>query len=161
MMNSLKSNKVAGILTGLFGIAVAGFGAFGLAMVALQRMMMASAPPAPPHFEAMMRAVHETWITYLPFMIAGGVIFGVAGFYIYRGSSVARRIAQITAVLGIIWIFAYSIAAHRVIQTMTELPFAQGSAFQWAITIVNLILFLAFPVALLFVLSSPKDDPPA
>ncbi|MBK8150629.1 MAG: hypothetical protein IPK58_21125 [Acidobacteria bacterium] len=113
MMNSLKSNKVAGILTGLFGIAVAGFGTFGLAMVALQRMMMASAPPAPPHFAAMMRAIQDTWITYLPFMIAGGVIFGIAGFFIYRGSSFARRIAQTTAVLGIIWIFAYSIAAHR------------------------------------------------
>ncbi|MBK7394501.1 MAG: hypothetical protein IPI64_14605 [Chloracidobacterium sp.] len=158
MMNSLRSDKVAGILTALVGLCMAGFGAFSLAMVAFKRMMMSSTPPGPAHFEEMMRAIHTTWITYFPFMIAGGVVFVVTGFYIYRGSPLARRIAQLTAVLGIIWIFAYVIAAQRVIQTMTELPFAQEPVFQWVLIIVNLIFLLAFPAALLFILSRPKAD---
>src|SRR5258707_614475 len=82
--------------------------AFGLVIVAFQRLIMSATPPNRPvgfeHFDEMMRAVQGAFITYLPFMIAGGLVFGVAGFYIYRGSLVARRIAQINTVLGFIWV---------------------------------------------------------
>lgn len=147
MMKSLRSDKIAGILTGIFGLCVACFGGFGLAIVAFQRAIMSSVPPGPAHVEEMMRAVHSTWINFFPFMIAGGVIFGVAGIYVYRGSLIARRISQITAVLGIIWTFAYSIAAYRVMQTMTGLPFTQGPVSQWFLIVVNTIFIIAFPTA--------------
>ncbi len=163
MRQSIRSDKVAGMITGLFGLALAGFGAFGLAIVAMQRAIMSipkTPHPEPPgfeHFDEMMRAVQDTFITYLPFMIAGGLVYAVAGFYIYRGSRVARRIAQLNIVLGVIWIIAYTITSYHVMQTMTELPIFPGPAFQWFTIIINFIIQLAFPAALLYILWRPAE----
>jgi len=103
-----------------------------------------------------MRAVQGLFITYLPFMIAGGIVFGVAGFYVYRGSLVARRIGQINSVLGVVWISAYMAASYRIMQTMVDFPMYQSPAFQWASIVINLLIFLAFPAALLYILRRPK-----
>ena len=161
MKEFLSNDKVAGLITGTCGLAMIVFGAFGLLIVAFQRLMMSAAPPSRPpvgfeHFDEMMQAVQGAFITYLPFMIAGGMVFGIAGFYIYRGSLVARRIAQTNAVLGFIWIIAYSITGYRVMQTMQDLPIYQDSVFQWASIIINLIILLAFPASLLYILRLPK-----
>src|SRR5580765_3691317 len=126
MTESLRSDKVAGLITGVFGLVLVVFGGFALVIVAFQRLSMSMTPPGRSvgfeHFDEMMRAVQGAFITYLPFMIVGGLVFGVAGFYIYRGSMVARRIAQTNAVLGFIWVVAYSITSYRIMQTMVDLP---------------------------------------
>jgi hypothetical protein len=165
MTEFFRSDKIAGLITGTFGLVMIVFGAFGLVIVAFQRLVMSASPPNQhasfEHFDEMMRAIQGVFISYLPLMIAGGVVFGVAGIYIYRGSLVARRIAQTNAVVGFGWIIAYMIASYRVMQSMHELPISQSPVFQWASIIVNLIILLAFPAALLYILRHPGPTVPA
>jgi len=166
MTEVVRSDKVAGVITGVFGLLIAGFGAFGLVIVAFQRLMDQAIPrnttrnqlPGFEHFDEMMAAVQNTFITYLPFMIAGGLIFGVAGYFIYRGSLAARRIAQINALLGFVWIIAYSIRSYRVLQTMIDLgfPLNLSPASQLVMIIGNTIFMFVFPSALLYILKRPK-----
>lgn len=166
MLDSVRSDKVAGVITGIFGLVLVGFGGFGLMIVAFQRLMM-SIPTTPgnhpagfEHFDEMMRAVQDAFITYLPLMIAGGLVFGIAGFYIYRGSQSARRIAQTNAVLGFVWIIAYTIMSYRVTQMMAGPPFNISPQFIWSSIVVNLIIQFAFPAALLYMLRSPRTALP-
>src|SRR5690242_7147028 len=104
MKETFRSDKVAGLITGSFGLALVAFGGFGLVIVAFQRLIMSMTPPNRPadfeQFDEMMRTVQDIFVAYLPFMAAGGLVFCVAGIFIFRGSLVARRIAQINALLG-------------------------------------------------------------
>src|ERR1051325_4941181 len=162
MREFFRGDKVAGLITGTLGLAMVVFGAFGLVIVAFQRLMMSKMPPQPKppagfeHFDEMMRAIQGLFITYLPFMIAGGLVFGVAGLCIYRGSRSARLIAQINTFLSLVWIAAYFIASYQVMQTMKDFPMYQDPVFLWASILINLIIFLAFPAALFFILKSPS-----
>ena len=159
MTSFVRSDKVAGLATGTLGLGMVLFGSFALVIVAFQRTMMRSIPPNDDQFGEMMIAVHGVFITYLPFMIAGGLVFAAAGFFIYRGSPAARRIAQVNTVVGVVWIITYSITSYRMIQKMPMLPpVYQDPVFQWGSIIVNLIILLAFPAALFYILSHPKRN---
>src|SRR5437016_2732415 len=106
---SLRTDKVSGIITCLFGIAMVGFASFGLLIAALQRVLISAMSPLPQSPDARsvvdgMHALHGIWFNYLPIMILGGLVFGGAGFYVTRSSLAARRVAQATAICGYVWV---------------------------------------------------------
>jgi hypothetical protein len=167
MREFLRSDKFAGLTTGTLGVAMAAFGGFGLVIVAFQRWIMSlNRTPRKPspgfeHFDEMMYSIQGAFITYLPFMIALGVVFAAAGFYVCKGSRLARRIGQINAVLGIVWIAAYSYASLRLMQTI-DMPIYQDPIFKWAMFAINVIFLLAFPALILYILQkNPEPTPPS
>src|SRR4051812_6422302 len=88
-MLKLRSDKVAGAITGVLGICLAAFASFGLLMVALQRFMFSRMPRMPPDsngiaMEDWFQATHGIWMIYMPLMIVGGLVLAVAGFYVWR-----------------------------------------------------------------------------
>jgi hypothetical protein len=110
------------------------------------------------HFDEMMYLIQGAFITYLPFMIAGGIVFAAAGFYIYKGSLLARRIGQVNALLGVVWIAAYSYASLRLMQTI-DMPIYQDPIFKWAMFAINIIFLLAFPALILYILQKDPETP--
>src|SRR4051794_39567850 len=80
-----------------------------------------------------MEAVHSVWIIYMPLMLAGGLAFLVAGYRVLYGSELARRIAQVNAVLGYVWLAAYAVSCYRIMPVFDEmfsnLPFPSPKAF--------------------------------
>jgi hypothetical protein len=168
---SLRTDRNSGIITCIFGGVMIPFGAFGLLMVALQRLMFSTLPPIPatdPHgklFLETMHLIHGAWLIYMPLLIVIGVVFVVAGIQLFRGSQVARRVAQVNAGLCYVWLIAYAVSCYQILPTMLDLfasfpnapprPFLQAFAH---ISAVGTTLFHAlFPTVLLYLLSRPRS----
>lgn len=165
--DELRTDKASGIIVGCVGILMAGFGAFGLAIILLQRLMIDFAGPIPVHpdgfnFEKTMRAGHAVWLTYMPFTIGGGLVFAVCGLLIYRGSNHARRVAQLNAVLGYAWGIGYSWSCSWLVDRFAFPEFELNESSIELLRIVSLIVGLigasAIPSAVLFLLSRPKNQ---
>ena len=108
-----------------------------------------------------MQAVHRVWFTYLPIMIAGGVVFAVAGYYLSRGSLTARRIAQANAIAGYVWLAAYIMSCYPLMDDLMPqgiLPAPVRIAFKWFTLIFGTLQGAAFPTLLLFLLSRPRQQ---
>ena len=166
-LDELRTDKASGIIVGCIGIIMAGFGAFGLAIILFQRLMLDFAGPIPVHpdgfnFEKTMRDAHTVWLTYMPFTIGGGILFAVCGLLIYRGSTPARRVAQLNAVLGYVWGIAYSWSCSRLVDRFAFPEFElNDSSIEWLKIVslaASLIFNAAIPTALLFLLSRPKNQ---
>ncbi|WP_146594782.1 hypothetical protein [Novipirellula galeiformis] len=106
-----------------------------------------------------MRAIHGVWFIYLPIMIVGGIVYAVSGFYVRRGSFAARRVAQANAIVGYIWVVAYSISCYQIIGPPPDvLPEPASTVFQWFSIIVGALIGAAFPTGLLYLLSRPQNQ---
>jgi hypothetical protein len=143
------------------------FAVFGLMIIALQRVLLATMPPIPqnpcdPPFADMLDAAHSVWFVYLPLMFGGGIIYVVAGFLVRRGSHAARRIAQANAIAGYLWVIAYSISCYQIIHLVSPpkdvLPEPANAVFQWMSIIGGTVTGAAFPTGLLYLLSRPSDQ---
>lgn len=177
----LRTDKVSGTITCGFGIVMIVWASLGLVILAIQRAMLETMPQRnpPPGFPAVadiMHAAHGVMYVYLLIAIAGGIVYAVAGFYVRRGSSIARRVAQANALAGYLWIATYLISTNRLASAFME-PFAAPAdtvpepmvlMFQlFAIlfyalapvsTFVSVQISAAFPTALLYILSRPRDQ---
>jgi hypothetical protein len=143
------------------------FASFGLLLVALQLVIISAMPPMPqnpgrPSFTDMMHAIHGVWFIYLPITIVGGIIYMVAGYYMRRGSNIARRVAQVNAIAGYVWVITYSISCYQIMDVIGPPPGVLsefgGAVFQWFSLIAGTLMGAAFPTGLLFILSRPKDQ---
>ena len=165
---SLRTDRVSGIITWVFGLVMIGFATFGLLIIAIQRAMIGVMPPMPmnpnePGVSVIdaMYTVHGIWFVFLPLMIAGGIFFAFAGFRLQRGSTAARRLAQANAVCGYVWIVAYLFSCTRVMEVLDPPPGMVsgylGGVFQFVSIGVGILMLAAFPTGLLFVLSRPDN----
>jgi hypothetical protein len=164
---ALRTDNVSGIITGVFGVVMAGFAGFGLLIVALQRVMLSAMPPFPHDPSGVsvvdaMHAIHGVWFVFFPLMIAGGIVFAVSGFYVRRGSLAARRVAQANAILGYVWLVAYMASCHRVSDRFFPppdlLPMPAAGVLQWVSLVMGTLMGAAFPTGLLFILSRPREQ---
>jgi hypothetical protein len=162
----LRTDKVSGIVTLVFGLMMIAFGSFGLLIVALQRLMIAATMQNPQNADMSrvveaMKAIHGVWFIYLPLMVAGGLVFAVCGFFLLRGSFAARRIAQANAICGYVWGIAYSISCYQIMDVVMpqtpELPDSVRTAFMWLSLVGGTLLNALFPTALLYLLSRPRS----
>jgi hypothetical protein len=169
---SLRTDRNSGILTCICGVLMSVFAAVALLMVALQRLMLTTMPPIPTSdargklFLQTMHRMHDIWLLYMPLMLAGGVVFAIAGFRLLYGSQLARRVAQINASVGYLWLIAYALSCYQFAPTMLDL-FASfpGSPPKPALTaffhfsIVGTTLFQAVLLTgLLYTLSRPRPS---
>ncbi|MBA3313917.1 MAG: hypothetical protein M3552_01265 [Planctomycetota bacterium] len=163
---SLRSDKVAGAITCVFGIVMIGFASFFLLVMTLQRHLILGMPSLRQSAKGdsvieAMHAIHGVWFTYLPLTIVGGICFALAGFQIHRGSRPARRVAQATAIGGYIWIIAYAISCYRILDVIGAavgaFPESANEGFRW-LTLAGTAIFAAFPTSLLYLLSRPQSD---
>lgn len=144
-----------------------GLTSFGLIVIALQRVTISAMRPMPqnPNRSSMidmMHAIQGVAFIYFPIMIVGGIIFGVAGFHVLRGSLAARRIAQANAICGYIWIIAYSYSCYQAMDANGPTPHwmseSASTILQWFSIVVSALMFAAFPTALLYILSRPQNQ---
>ena len=152
---SLRTNKVSGVITLVFGIVLIAFATYGLLILAVQRLLMVVTP----EMGAGVNAIWDIWVVYFPFMILGGLVYAIAGFYILRGSLVARRVAQANAICGYAWVIAYSIRCYEVIDVIGPHNIGEParSVFQWLIMFISVLTGLGLPTALLYLLSRPRN----
>jgi hypothetical protein len=163
---SLRTYKVSGIVTLLFGIGVIGFSAFGLMIVALQTILVSTMPPIPKspysaRFLGAMQALHNTWLFFLPLLMIGGITFACAGYYTFRGSIVARRIAQATAICSYIWLVGYSVSCAQVVDGFSLPPGLNPDVampvLRWVTIVFGILLSAVFPTSLLYILSRSHE----
>ncbi len=160
---TVRSDKVSGIVTSVFGLLMTAFACFGLLILGFQRMVILGMPQEHEDAEAAavmkaMLAIHHVWLIYLPLMIVGGLIFVGAGWWLYRGSQVARRIAQATALGGYVWVAAYTVSCYQIMDDIMPrgLPEPARVAFMWLSLVSGTLIGAAFPSVLLFFLSRPR-----
>jgi hypothetical protein len=158
----LRTDKVSGIVTLIFGLLMIGFATFGLTIVGFQRLVMQDSQNAEmSRIVESMKAMHGVWFIYLPLMMLGGLVFAVSGFFLSRGSLAARRIAQINAICGYMWGIAYSMSCYQIMDVVMPrtpaLPDSARTAFMWVSLVVGTLLNAAFPTAMLFLLSRPTS----
>jgi hypothetical protein len=158
-----RSDLVAGVITCASGVAMAGFGAFGLAIALVQRVMLQATPlPDDPRGAAViesMRAIHGVWFVFLPLLVAGGLVFALSGWLVARGSQRARRVAQANAVAGYAWVIAYSVRCHQVMDAFAPvemLPPPARAIFLGFTLVMGTLLGAAVPTGLLWVLSRAR-----
>ncbi|MCE9552504.1 MAG: hypothetical protein K8T91_03880 [Planctomycetes bacterium] len=163
---AFRTDKVSGVITCGFGIVMTGFALFGLLIITIQRFVFSMAPRQGAHsaqFLVSMKAVHSVMFLYLPLLMLGGVVLAVAGFYVVRGSRLARRIAQVTAVCGYVWLGGYVYGCYQVIFTLhptaTDVAPRAVMVFDWFSLIGGTVLGAAFPSGLLFLLSRTPELP--
>lgn len=161
---TVRSDKVAGIVTSVFGLLMTAFACFGLLILRLQRMVILGMPSEHEDAEAAavmkaMMAIHHVWFIYLPLMILGGLILVGSGWWLFHGSQVARRIAQATALGGYVWSVAYAVSCYQIMDDIMPrgLPEPARVAFMWLSLVIGTLISAAFPSALLFLLSRPRD----
>ncbi len=168
-LNPLRTDKVSGTLTGGFGVTMMGFSAFGLLIVVLQCAAIATMGPIPIRpdgfdFGAAMNAMHRLWFLYMPLMFAGGLVFAICGWRIYRDSVIARHVAQCNAVLGYLWGIAYTLAAVALMDQFGkhEIPFELSpqlmAGYRWFVIIASIAFNSLFPTGLLLILPQPKQQ---
>ena len=152
---SLRTDKVSGVITLVFGIVLIAFATYGLLILAVQRLLMVVTP----EMAAAVDAIQQIWVIYFPIMIIGGFVYAIAGFYILRGSLVARRIAQANAICGYAWVMAYSIRCYEVMDVIGPHNIGEParSVLQWSIMFISVLSGMAFPTALLYLLSRPRN----
>jgi len=136
------------------------FGTLALLMVVAQRLLFLSMPPPPQDpdfvkFMNTMHAVHRVWLLYMPLMIAGGLVFAIAGIGLVLGSRIARRVAQANAVLGYLWLLAYGVSCYGVMSLFEELSGLPMKLFGLASIIVTTLIFATVPTGLLYLLNRP------
>jgi hypothetical protein len=162
----LRTDKVSGIVTLIFGLLMIGFATFGLTIVGFQRLVISLLMQDSQNAEMSrivesMKAMHGVWFIYLPLMMLGGLVFAVSGFFLSRGSLAARRIAQINAICGYMWGIAYSMSCYQIMDVVMPqtpaLPDSARTAFMWVSLVVGTLLNAAFPTAMLFLLSRPTS----
>lgn len=165
---SLRTDRVSGIITWVFGLVMIGFATFGILIIVIQRAMIGAMPPMPmnpnePGVSVIdaIYAVHGIWFIFLPLMIAGGIVFAFAGFRLQRGSTAARRLAQANAVCAYVWVIAYLASCIRVMEVIGPppgmVPGRLSLLFQFVSFVVGGLMLAAFPTGLLFVLSRPGN----
>ena len=163
---SFRSDKNAGTIICGLGIAMVVLGAFCLGIVGLQRVVIASMLPIQPgpgtaNFMAGMDGLHRICLLYLPVMILGGMVFAVSGFYIRRGSLVARRCAQLNAVCGYVWGFCNAFSCWKVgshLGPPPGIPSTVYFAMQIVCGVGGVLMFVAIPTVLLLILNRPKTQ---
>jgi hypothetical protein len=162
----LRTDKISGLVTLVFGLLMIGFGAFSLAIVGFQRLVITGLMQDPQNADMSrvaegMKAVHGVWFIYLPLMMLGGLVFVVSGFFLSRGSLTARRIAQINAICGYMWGIAYSMSCYQIMDVVMPqtpaLPDSARTAFMWGSLVGGTLINAAFPTALLYLLSRPAS----
>jgi hypothetical protein len=160
----LRTDKVSGIVTLVFGLLMIGFASFGLAIVGFQRLVIAGTMQNPQNADMSrvvegMTAIHGVWFIYLPLMALGGLVFVVSGIFLSRGSLTARRIAQANAICGYVWGIAYSISCYQIMDVVMPqtpaLPDSARTVFAWSGLVSSTLINAAFPTALLYLLSRP------
>lgn len=164
---SLRTDRTSGALTCVLGVLLAFHSSLGLIVVSLQRMLLSFIPPSEmlegPSMAEMIRAIHNIFLLYLPLLLAGGISFTIAGYFIRGGSLVARRVAQATAVCGYVWVLAYLASVYRswdlfvppmMLSEASFEPFSQ--VFKWCSLVGNGLVAAAFPTGMLYLLSRPR-----
>ena len=86
----------------------------------------------------------------------------LAGIRIFKGSSTARRVAQVNAVLAYVWLISYALACYRIMWLLPT-PFDEISkpamdAFRWLSLIGTTFIAALFPTGLLFILRRPSAN---
>ncbi|QDU28347.1 hypothetical protein ETAA8_34470 [Anatilimnocola aggregata] len=161
---SLRSDFASGIITGVFGVLMTLFAGFALLIIALQRAMLGMMPvrPGERHGIDVMKVadtIHGIWFFYMPLTLVGGLVFAISGYYLYRGSNVARRVAQLNAICGFAWTVAYAISCGQASEIQAELmsmPAPMVALNRWFTIIATIVFGSLFPGALLIVLIRPK-----
>jgi hypothetical protein len=166
-IRSLRTDKVSGTITGVFGLMMVGFASFGLIIVGLQRVMFSFMPKPPREdqgvpIDVVMDAIHGVWFIFFPLMIAGGIVFAIAGYYLRRGSQTARRVAQVNALLGYLWVIGYIFSCYRVIDVIAPspefVPAEVSRGFQWFSLVLGFFMSAGFPTGLLLVLCGSRGE---
>jgi hypothetical protein len=159
----MRTDQFSGLFACILGVMMIAFGVFSLLMVGLQRVMLFGLPPIPQDargiaFTKATEAIHLTWLIYMPLMIVGGLVFAVTGVGVFRGSEIARRVPQVNALLGYIWLAAYAVSCYHVWQI--PFPGLNESAidiFRWISLISGTLGAAVLPTALLYALSRPRS----
>lgn len=106
-----------------------------------------------------MLAIHRIWFVYFPIMIVGGLVYIGTGYYVRRGSLIARRIAQANSICGYVWVIAYSISCYQIMDIVgpppNVLPELARSVLQWFSIVFSTLISAALPTGLLYILSRP------
>jgi hypothetical protein len=167
LLKSLRNDEASGNITCNFGIVLIKFTLFVFLIVGVQRLffLLPNGPAAngPPDiaFKNAIDAIHRVFIMYFPWIMLMGIIFAVAGFYVRKGSLVARRVAQFTALCSYVWIIDYTISCHEIMDVLGApvpvIPPWAMTIFQWLSLVAGTLIGAAFPTGLLYVLSRPQD----
>jgi hypothetical protein len=164
-LSDLRRDKTAGMLTGLFGLLMMSFAGLGLLIAETQQLIITQVGlPNDARgiaFKNALAAVHSIWNTYLPLTLAGGAVFAVAGYYLYRGSTVARRVAQFNALAGYVWTIAYLVAVCQAAALwhpdFFDIPEPFATVWKWTSIVLGTLMSLGIPTALLLLLSRPDE----
>lgn len=161
---SFRSDKNAGAIICGLGIAMIFFGASGLSLVGLQRVVITTMPRIPPgpgsaNFLATMEGGHKILLIYLPLMILGGIVFAVSGIYIRRGLLLARRLAQMNTACGYVWGICYGVSCWELSSQLGPppgMPPAIHFPFRVFCGTGGAIMLIAIPTIFLWILVPPK-----
>jgi hypothetical protein len=162
-LRTLKRTDSAGVIAAILGFAAAGFGMCGLAMVLLQRVMIAllSTHPTPDEvlFTHGMHALHAVWFIHLPIWIVGGVLLASAGWAYQKRRRHAWHVVRALCVLGLLEFSLYAIHAFIVVVPSWRPLFAMnplvGSNFD-AVMIVSMVatsIVVGAPIVTLFLMA--------
>ena len=113
-------------------------------------------------FIVAMNAGYSHVFTFGPWMLLGGTILAIAGYYIRLGSSLGRRVAQIVCVLAFVWIFAGLSDGYRIFplfspSSLRDQP-SLATVVKWVCLVGNGLIYSLFPLFLLVVLHRPRSQ---
>ena len=143
------------------------FGSCALLMVVLQRTILSVIPPIAQDaqdtaFMSAIDAIHGVWAIYMPLMIAGGLMYAITGLCLRYASEFARRLAQINAVLGYVWLAAYAVSCYHLVPTCEKLwglmPSPVIESFGVVSIVGTTVIFAAIPTGLLVSLSRERTS---
>jgi hypothetical protein len=141
------------------------FATAGLIAVMVKRFfMLRLAEGAGPHTEAdisRLWTIDRILLMFLPVIVIFGFVLCFCGRFIRRGSYWARRAAQLTAVLGYIWVAAYLFACRSALSAQAGMPIPETEVERGileAARIGSYFLLFAIPTFLLIILADNRPS---
>ena len=160
----IRRDATSGWITVIVGVGAAVFGAVALIFVGIHREFlntMATHPNGPDDdFLIGANAGYAHVFKFVPWMLLGGIILAIAGYYVRLGSAFWRRVAQLVCVSSFVWLLAVLIDGYHIFPLISPRFFQDqpsfATAFKWICIIGNGLIYSSFPLFLLFVLHCPR-----
>lgn len=166
----IRTDKISGLITVLFGIALIVFASQGLGIIAIQRIIFTLMHSFPVDADGTAKeqrafdAVHGVLAVYFPVMFLIGVIFAFTGYRIRTcGSILARRIAQGNTMVACVALAAYLYSCMAIIEDMRGFgvfPEPAHSVVMAASFTTSALMAFPFIVGMFFVLTRPSKQRP-
>ena len=157
--------KLVWLLNIGLGLSAAGFCAFSLLIVAVQKAMMRALPAnktlRPADFDRSMAILHDTWTIFMPLGLGLGLLLVYSGWLLKQSKDAGRILGLATAWGAVLWNLGY------VLYLMPLMPdylksfshFPLGETFLWIFMIFCAVLSMAttlsYPIFLIIVLRRP------